>query len=206
LLRDDAKWESEFFHESLTIIEEEADRLSQLIENLLDAGRLQAGGVALKKTEFFIPASAKRLATRFQTQTEKHKIKVAFPENYPSVMADVGRLEQVISNLISNSIKYSDKGEIKISGQVKRDSVICCVSDEGEGIAPQDIPYVFDRFYRSADALRTKKGAGLGLYLAKAIIDAHKGKIWIDREHENGAKICFSLPIDTEVEENPENN
>jgi PAS domain S-box-containing protein len=161
LLRDDAKWESEFFHESLNVIEEEADRLSLLIENLLDAGRLQAGGVALKKTEFFIPAAAKRLATRFQTQTEKHKITTDFPEDYPSIMADIGRLEQVISNLISNSIKYSEKGKITISGQAKNNLVNCCVSDEGEGISTQDIPYVFDRFYRSVDALRTKKGAGL---------------------------------------------
>ena len=202
LLRDDAKWESDFFHESLNVIEEEADRLSQLIENLLDAGRLQAGGVTLKKTEFFIPATAKRLATRFQTQTEKHQITTDFPEDYPSIMADVGRLEQVLSNLISNSIKYSEKGKITISGQAKKDIVICCVSDEGEGIAPQDVPYVFDRFYRSADALRTKKGAGLGLYLAKAIIEAHKGKIWIDPENKNGAKICFSLPIETDENEN----
>ncbi len=152
----------------------------------------------MKKTEFFIPSSVKRLATRFQTQTEKHKITTDFPENFPSIMADVGRLEQVITNLISNSIKYSEKGEIRISGQAKSDIIICCVSDEGEGIAPQDIPYVFDRFFRSADALRTKKGAGLGLYLAKAIIEAHKGKIWVDTEHGNGARICFSLPIESE--------
>lgn len=198
LLRDDAKWESDFFHESLNVIEEEADRLSQLIENLLDATRLQAGGVKLKKTEFFIPATAKRLATRFQTQSDKHKITTNFSENFPSIMADESRIEQVISNLISNSIKYSEKGEISISGRSKKDVIIFCVSDEGEGIAPQDIPYVFDRFYRSADALRTKKGAGLGLYLAKAIIEAHNGKIWIDTEHGNGSRICFSLPIETE--------
>ena len=197
LLRDDAKWDSDFFHESLNVIEEEADRLSQLIENLLDATRLQAGGVKLKKTEFFIPATSKRLATRFQTQTDKHNITTDFPEDYPSIMADEGRIEQVISNLISNSIKYSEKGQITISGRFKKDIVIACVSDEGEGIAPQDVPYVFDRFYRSPDAQRTKKGAGLGLYLAKAIIEAHNGKMWVDTDHGNGARICFSLPIET---------
>jgi len=100
----------------------------------------------------------------------------------------------VIINLISNSIKYSDKGKINISGDTRKDILITCVSDEGQGIAPQDIPYVFDRFYRSAEALRNKKGVGLGLYLAKAIIDAHKGRMWVDTEHGNGAKICFALP------------
>lgn len=197
LLRDDAKWDSDFFKESLNVIEEEADRLSLLIENLLDATRLQAGGVKLKKTEFYIPATSKRMAKRILTQTDKHTITTDFPEDFPSVMADESRIEQVISNLISNSIKYSDKGEINISGQFKNNLIIVCISDEGEGIAPQDIPYIFDRFYRSADAQRNKKGAGLGLYLTKSIIEAHNGKIWVDTEHGKGARICFSLPTET---------
>lgn len=196
--REDAKWDSEFIKESLKVIEEESDRLSQLIENLLDATRLQAGGVTLKKSEFSISSTAKRIGERLQTQTSNHKIVVEIPENFPPIFADEVRIEQVISNLISNSIKYSDNGVICISGEERSNLVIICVSDEGEGIAPQDLPYIFDRFYRSADAMRNKKGAGLGLYLAKAIIEAHKGKIWIDTEHGNGAKICFSLPIENE--------
>jgi K+-sensing histidine kinase KdpD len=196
LLREDAEWDSDFFQESLTIIEEEADRLSLLIENLLDATRLQAGGVTLKKTETFLPAMAARLAKRFQTQTETHHISVSFPKEFPVCIADETRIEQVLINLISNAIKYSDGGEIRINGEARKDLVIVCVSDEGEGIAPQDTPYVFDRFYRSADAQRNKKGAGLGLYLAKSIIEAHKGRIWVDTEHGSGARICFSLPAE----------
>ncbi|MDO9546466.1 MAG: ATP-binding protein [Pelolinea sp.] len=193
LLRDDAKWDSDFYTESLTIIEEEADRLSQLIENLLDATRLQAGGVSLKKSEIFLPGISSRLAKKFQTQTEDHEIVVDFPDKFPTCLADESRIEQVIMNLISNSIKYADKGKICISGEIHKDMLVVCVSDEGAGIAPQDIPYIFDRFYRSADALRNKKGAGLGLYLAKAIIEAHKGRMWVDTEHGHGARICFAL-------------
>jgi len=196
LMREDAKWDSKFLKESLIIIEEEADRLSQLIENLLDATRLQAGGVTLKKSEVDLPAMATRLSKRFQTQTKKHAIKTNFPKDFPLVFADESRIEQVVSNLISNSLKYSDTGEICVSGETRKSIVMVCVSDEGQGIAPQDMPYVFDRFYRSSDALRNKKGAGLGLYLAKAIIEAHQGRIWIDSEHQHGAKICFSLPLD----------
>ena len=196
LLREDAKWDSEFFTESLTVIEEEADRLSILIENLLDATRLQAGGVILKKNEIFLPAMVSRLARRFQTQSEAHQISVEFPEDFPGCIADETRIEQVIINLISNAIKYSDGGEIRISGEARKDLVIVCVSDNGPGIAPQDMPHVFDRFYRSADAQRNKKGAGLGLYLTKSIIEAHKGRIWVDTEHGSGARICFSLPIE----------
>ena len=196
LLRDDAKWDSDFYTESLTIIEEEADRLSQLIENLLDATRLQAGGVSLKKSEIFLPGISSRLAKKFQTQTKNHEIVVDFPDTFPTCLADEGRIEQVIINLISNSIKYADKGKILISGEIHKDMLIVCVSDEGAGIAPQDIPYIFDRFYRSADALRNKKGAGLGLYLAKAIVEAHKGRMWVDTEHGHGARICFALPYE----------
>jgi PAS domain S-box-containing protein len=196
LLREDAEWDKDFFFESLHIIEEEADRLSELIENLLDATRLQAGGVILKRTELFMPSTAERLAKRFQTQTEKHKFEIDFPSDFPTILADEPRIEQVLSNLFSNSIKYSDGGKIIISGATQKEYIVVCVSDEGKGIAPQDMPFVFDRFYRSEDAMRSKKGAGLGLYLAKSIIEAHNGKMWIDTEHRQGARICFSLPTE----------
>jgi PAS domain S-box-containing protein len=198
LQREDAEWDKDFIKESLKVIEEESDRLSELIENLLDATRLQAGGVILKKTEFNLAATAKRIGERLQTQTDKHTIKTNFPQDFPNVFADEVRIEQVYSNLISNAIKYTEGGKICISGEVRKNLVIVCVSDEGEGIAPQDLPYVFDRFYRSAEALRSKKGAGLGLYLTKAIIEAHNGKIWIDTEHGNGASICFSLSLEND--------
>jgi len=196
LLRDDAEWDSEFFKESLQIIEEESDRLSQMIENLLDATRLQAGGVALKKSEIYIPAIVKRLLQKFQTQSSSHQLEMNFPDNFPNCFVDESRIEQVFRNLISNALKYSDQGEITIQGEVRKNMLIICVSDEGPGIAPQDIPFVFDRFYRSEDALRNKKGAGLGLYLAKSIVEAHHGKMWIDTEHKGGTRICFSLPFE----------
>jgi len=78
---------------------------------------------------------------------------------------------------------------------VRQDSVIVCVSDEGPGIDPQDIPHVFDRFYRAPEMARNTKGAGLGLFLTRAIIEAHNGHIWIDTVPGQGARFCFSLPI-----------
>ncbi len=155
LRRDDVAWDREIVDDSLKVIEEEADRLTELIENLLDASRLQAGALAINMTDLSIDQLARR----------------------------------------SNAIKYSPSGgEILVSGKIRPDSVVICVSDQGAGIAPGDVPHVFDRFYRSKDASRTTKGAGLGLYLSKAVIEAHGGRIWIEPGIQPGTQLCFSLP------------
>jgi len=195
LRRDDVSWDDEIVQDSLEVIEEEADNLTSLIENLLDASRLQAGGIKLKLADLAFDAFAERLADRFRTQTSKHTIVIDFPRDFPVVMADEDRLGQVLSNLLSNAIKYSpDGGEIRLSGQVRADQMIICVQDDGPGIAPGDIPHIFDRFYRAEEAGRTTKGAGLGLYLTRAIVEAHGGRIWVEPRPGDGARICFSLP------------
>lgn len=199
LRRDDVTWDGAIVQESLQVIEEESDRLSLLIENLLDASRLQSGGLALKSTDVLLPDLAKRIAARMQTQSSQHAITLSFPDDFPVIVADELRLEQVISNLIGNAIKYSPGGEINISGQVRPDIVIVCVSDQGPGIAPQDIPHIFDRFYRAPEMARQTKGAGLGLYLTRSIIEAHGGRIWVDPESGKGARICFALPRNPEL-------
>lgn len=197
LRRDDARWDRHVVQDSLAVIEEEADHLTHMIEDLLDASRLQAGGLSLNRTDFSIKSLAERLAERFQTQTKNHKILVDIPADFPVILADETRIGQVLSNLISNAIKYSPKGEIRIQGDIRQEQIIIMVSDQGPGIDPHDMPHIFDRFYRSDTAVRKTKGAGLGLYLARAIVEAHGGRIWIDPVHGSGARICFSLPMDS---------
>jgi signal transduction histidine kinase len=188
-------WERSIVQDSLEVIEEEADRLTELIENLLDASRLQAGGLKINLADVALDSLAAHVAQRFQTQTSHHKIVFDFPQNFPLILGDDERLIQVFSNLISNAIKYSPQGgEIRIEGMVKPDQVVVCVKDQGPGVAPEDIPYIFDRFYRSPDAARNSKGAGLGLFLSRAIIQAHRGRMWVEPTPGDGATICFSLP------------
>jgi PAS domain S-box-containing protein len=195
LRREDAVWDREVIEDSLEVIEEETDRLTELIENLLDATRLQSGTLTLSRSDVSLQVLAKRMASRFQTQTDKHAIVVDFPEDFPVILADENRIEQVLANLLSNAIKYSASGgQIAVSGQVRSDHVMICVSDQGPGIAPGDMPHVFDRFYRAADASRLTKGAGLGLFLARAVVEAHGGRIWVDPKPTEGARLCFSLP------------
>lgn len=200
LRREDATWDAEIVQDSLAVIEEESDRLAGLIENLLDASRLQAGGMALKRSDVQLSEMAGRMAKRMQTQTTNHQIHVDFPANFPVILADEIRLEQVFTNLIGNAIKYTPGGEILISGQARGSEVIVCVRDEGPGIAPEDIPHIFDRFYRAPDMARQTKGAGLGLFLTKAIIEAHNGHIWVDTAPGQGVRFYFSLPIQSDQE------
>src|SRR3990172_3475700 len=178
LRRDDAKWDKHTISDSLTVIEDEADRLSKMIDDLLDASRLQAGGLSLNHADVSLPSLALRVAERFALQSPKHNLVTDFPQNFPIIFGDENRLEQVISNLLSNALKYASEGEIKISGMVHTEQVVICVSDQGPGIEAKDIPHIFDRFYRSTNAVKQTKGAGLGLYLARAIVEAHGGRIW----------------------------
>jgi signal transduction histidine kinase len=194
LRREDAVWDLDIVHDSLAVIEEEADHLTDLIENLLDATRLQAGVLPVNTADVDLKSLAQRIAERFRVQSGRHTIVVDFPADFPIILGDEERLSQVLSNLISNAIKYSPTGEIRLSGSLQPGLATICVSDQGMGIAPADIPYVFERFYRSADHSRMTKGAGLGLYLSRAVIEAHHGRIWVDPRPGQGARICFSLP------------
>jgi signal transduction histidine kinase len=195
LRREDAHWDPVVVRDSLAVIEEESDRLAQLIDDLLDASRLQAGALALNRHEVLLDQLAERLAERFRTQSRTHTFAVEFPADFPVIRADEDRLTQVLSNLLSNAVKYSPEGgTVTIAGQVRKDEVVVCVRDEGPGIAAADAPRIFDRFYRGNETARKTKGAGLGLFLAKAIVEAHGGSIWVDERVDRGARICFSLP------------
>jgi PAS domain S-box-containing protein len=195
LRRKDVRWDSKTVQDSLTVIEDEADHLAELIENLLDASRLEAGALSINATDLALPRLAERVAERYRTQTDKHKILVDFPNDFPVVLADEQRINQVLLNLISNAVKYSPKGgEVRIGGQVRPEHIVVCIQDQGSGIPPGDIPHIFDRFYRAGETARTIKGAGLGLYLTRAILEAHGGSIWVDQKYTEGARICFSLP------------
>jgi PAS domain S-box-containing protein len=195
LRREDAQWDSKTIQESLAVIEEESDRLAALIDDLLDASRLQAGALALTRNEVALDHLAQRMIERFKPQSEAHRFEANFPEDFPIILADESRLIQVLGNLLSNAVKYSPKGgTIRISGRIQPDHVIICVQDDGPGISLEDMHRVFNLFYRSNEASRKTKGAGLGLFLAKAVVEAHGGEIWVDDHVERGARICFSLP------------
>jgi PAS domain S-box-containing protein len=196
LRREDASWEPQTLRKGLKVIEEESDRLDQLITNLLEASRIQAGGLQLDPAPLQIPTLVEKLTEDFRLQTESHDFVVDFPPDFPPVVLDFERIRMVLANLLSNAIKYSPQGgAIRIGGWVEEGRVIVYVSDEGIGIPDSEIPHIFDRFYRVDNSLtRTTEGTGLGLYLCRAIIDAHGGTIWARSRAGQGSTFYFSLP------------
>ncbi|MCS7177937.1 MAG: ATP-binding protein [Anaerolineae bacterium] len=196
LARPDAQWDTETVRELAGVIREEAQRLDRLITDLLDASRIQAGALPLKREEVDLEMLAHRVVHRFQSQTDRHDIAVRFPSNFPLVVGDPLRLEQVLNNLVSNAIKYSPEGgRIRIRGEARPDEVIVSVSDEGIGIPATEQGRIFDPFYRVDEtSVRQAGGVGLGLYLARAIVEAHGGRIWVESEPGKGSTFSFSLP------------
>lgn len=196
LRREDARWDAGTVRDSAAIIEEEADRLTQLIDNLLDASRLQAGALKLNKGDVALDQLAAHVIEKFSVEAQTHPLALEFPPDFPIVPADAARVEQVLSNLINNAIKYSAANtRIRISGRVTPREVIVTVADQGIGIPLEEQARIFERFYRIDDALtRRTQGSGLGLYLAKAVVEAHGGRIWVESRAGQGAAFSFALP------------
>ncbi len=197
LRREDADWDPAVIHNGLAVIEDEADRLTELIENLLAASKLQAERMRLDLSDVRLDELAARAVERFQVQTSKHRFKLNFPANYPVIQGDEARLRRVFDNLLSNAVKYSPEGGlIEVGGSYSRSAVTVYVRDQGVGISPDDQEHIFERFYRVDGALSRKtQGTGLGLYLARAIIDAHNGAIRVESKPGEGSTFVFTLPL-----------
>ncbi len=210
LARPDATWDKETARQSLQIIEEEADRLETLINNLLDVSRIQAGDLRLDMSDVNMRRLLERVVQDYRTQTEKHQIELDLPDDLPVIVGDEERLRQVFTNLVGNAIKYSPNGGlIRIGGWVDRRKIngdsparlVIYVADEGIGIPEEELPKVFDRFYRVDSGLRRRTaGVGLGLFLINSIVEAHKGEIWVRSELHKGTTFSIALPIEEEKE------
>jgi signal transduction histidine kinase len=197
LQRTDATWEPEIIRENLGVIEDEADRLDALIQNLLTASKLQTERVmSLELGEVWLDEVAARAVERAQNQSAEHTLTLSFPSDFPPVEADEMRLRQVIDNLLSNAIKYSPTGgEIKVGGRFNADYVTVYVKDHGVGLSEEQRDRVFERFYRVEGALSRKtQGTGLGLYLSRAIVEAHSGTIGVESRLGQGSTFYFTIP------------
>jgi signal transduction histidine kinase len=197
LLREDVEWDEASRHEFLSIIDKESDRLSELIGNLLDMSRIEAGTLRMEPEPTDLSPIIEETATGFRMMTHDHRFYLRLSPSLPLVKADPRRTRQVLRNLVENAVKYSPEGgPITIGAQVRADTVQISVADQGIGIDPQQLNSIFDRFYQ-VDSASTRKvgGSGLGLSICKAIIEAHDGEIWAESQPGAGSTFCFTLPV-----------
>jgi len=195
LRREDAQWDTDTLRQGLAVIAEESDRLNRLIDNLLDASRLQASAFKLELSYLQVDKLAEKVVEEFRVQSDERMFTLDFPPDFPAVRGDVERLRQVLTNLLSNAIKYSPRGGlIRTGGWADDQWIYVYVADEGIGIPKSEQERIFERFYRAESPLsRRTEGAGLGLYLCKEVVEAHGGKIWVQSEPGKGAKFIFKL-------------
>jgi len=193
LLREDTVWDEATKREFLNIIDEEADRLARLIEDMLESARLQSKTLQFKFSPVRIDALMRDVATRINMHHPELKITFNF-ETLPPIRGDGTRLSQVFENLFSNAIKYSPGSEITIGMRASAENIRITFADQGEGISEDYLPFVFERFYR-VPGERTVTGTGLGLYICKQIIMAHHGNIWVESVLGKGATFIIELPV-----------
>jgi signal transduction histidine kinase len=195
LLAEDVQWDPAAQREFLNIISDESDRLSSLVDNLLDLSRIEAGSlkVSLQQSEIAHIISNAAHQARLNPPAELHMD--AAPD-LPPFFADPARLETVIRNLIENSVKYAGSQVcIDISVQVEGDSFVFRLHDNGPGIPAEESDRIFERFYRIDDSLaRVTSGAGLGLAICRGLVHAHGGMIWLEPA-QSGTCIAFSIPV-----------
>ena len=196
LAREDAHWDAETLRARLTAIAEESDRLNHLVANLLYASRIHAGGLTMERTELDLSEITRSVVRRFKARSPDRAISVRFPALFPLVLADRERIEEVLLNLLDNAVKYSPRGQrIRVRGELTDDEAIIHITDMGQGIPLREQERIFERFQRIDNtAARRTQGAGLGLYICRAIIEAHGGRIWVRSALGRGSVFSFSLP------------
>jgi signal transduction histidine kinase len=197
LLRDDTIWEEETRREFLSIIDEEADRLRELIDNLLDSSRLQSGTLRMEFQPLRLDTMLRDMLLRTRSYHENLTIELRLEGTGLQVQADPTRLAQVFDNLFSNAVKYAPGSNVIISLDRSDDSrAHISVQDQGPGIPPEHLDHIFTRFYRVPGKAAAVRGTGLGLFICRRIIRAHGGDISAESVVGKGTTFHIYLPCE----------
>jgi PAS domain S-box-containing protein len=182
----------------LEIARSNAERLHQLVNDLLDMSRIESGKVELDIQVVSVPEVVSQVASSLQKEFERRNLTLALEiaPDLPEVFGDPGRIAQILTNLLGNACKYTKAGGATVRARVVRRALQIDVLDTGVGISHEDQPRLFNRFFRADDtAVRQQPGTGLGLNIAKSLVDMHGGSIWAESEPGVGSTFSFTLPL-----------
>lgn len=198
LLQDrEGFYDKETVREFYTIIDQECDRLVRLINDLLNVSRIEAGrALELNPSLVELSEIVDQVVTSQKSYASKHEFRIDMAADIPAIVGDRDKINQILTNLTSNAIKYSPNGGvISVSGRTVDEVVRVTVADQGVGIPKEHLGKIFDRFHR-IDNRNTRKvgGTGIGLYLVKHLVEAHGGRVWVESEVDKGSQFTFELP------------
>jgi signal transduction histidine kinase len=209
-LLHDGPWDQPTQREFLEVVALSASRLSALVDNLLDAASLEAGALRLQREPVRVERIAERVLAQRRLLARGFSLQLETRPGLPLADADPLRLEQVLANLVDNAIKYSPHGGPIRVRVLARDAAQLAISvaDRGDGIAPEHLDRLFDRFYRVEGTRAGIKGAGLGLFICKSLVESHGGTISVESQLGLGTTFTFTLPtmaesVERELEPSP---
>lgn len=197
LLLEDVEWSVHKRTEFLRLIDGECDNLQAMINDLLDSSLFNMGQLVIEKQPVRLPLLVREIVEEMQRRTDMHRLIVDFPSDFPILDVDPNRIRQVVRNIIDNGIKYSPGGGlVVVKGDVRERDVVVSISDQGVGISPEDLIPLFEMYFRvKAPTGYYVPGTGLGLPVARAIVEAHDGRIWAESKLGEGTTLYFSLPL-----------
>ena len=170
-------------------------RVSRMVDDLLDASRIELRRVALDRHRLSLPDAIASLVAELEPTLAGRAIRLDVEDGVPLVWADPLRLDEIVTNLVENAAKYSDPGApITLHVQSDGDGATLTVEDEGAGILAEEIPMLFDRFFQSKRPRAKKSGLGIGLYITKGLVEAHGGRVWVDSQPGEGSRFHVWLP------------
>jgi len=185
--------------EYFKILKENSDRMQELISDLLVVSKIETAKLPIKKSEFFLADLINDSIKNFLPLAQASNVGIEFncDKNLPKIFADSSQIKLVIENLLDNAIRYTrEEGQVLVSLKKTGEKLFFEIKDDGVGIPEEDQKHIFNKFFRSENALRYQtQGSGLGLYIAKAIIDKSGGKIGFKSEENKGSTFYFTLPI-----------
>jgi two-component system sensor histidine kinase KdpD len=194
LLQTDVTWSEEQKQEFARAALEEARRLDRLVGNLLDASRIEAGSLRPEKGWYDLASLANEVAGRLRTVSARHKLVLDIPEGLPPLHFDYVHIDQVLTNLIENAVKHTPEGtEVALSVRLAENCVEVAVTDNGPGVPEAELPHIFKPFYQARAG--HGPGTGLGLAVAKGLVEANGGQIRAENVAAGGARFVFTLPL-----------